>query len=406
MPWRELSIMDQREEFVRLALTHGANRSELCHRFGISRSKGYKWLARYRTEGLLGLADRSRRPQRSPARTSEAVEAEVLRIRAASNNAWGGRKIAHMLSRSGAPEVPAPSTITAILRRHGNLDERSHEHPGPYRRFEHAEPNDLWQMDFKGHFATGRGRCHPLTVLDDHSRYALGLEACADEQDKTARQRLVSIFRRYGLPVAMLMDNGPPWGDGKGNGDAHTCFTVWLMRLGIKVSHGRPYHPQTQGKDERFHRSLKAEVLTGKSFIDLAQCQHAFDRWRPIYNRERPHEAIGLAVPADRYRMSPRPYPEELPAIEYGPGDHVRKVDMSGEISFKHRPWRIGLAFRGQYIALRSTAEDGIFSVHYAVHRLGSIDLKRPVRGVCGLVDNAARCPQGPQEQQHQHVLV
>ena len=391
--------MDQREEFVQLAMAAGANRSELCRRFGISRNKGYKWLSRYRTEGLAGLADRSRRPHASPSRTPEPIESEVLRIRSESNNAWGGRKIARVLSRD-TEHVPAASTITEILRRNGKLEEASSEHPGPYRRFEHEAPNDLWQMDFKGHFAIGRGRCHPLTILDDHSRYALGLEACADEQDKTARQRLMTIFRRYGLPLAMLMDNGSPWGDS--GGEPYTRFTVWLLRLGIKVLHGRPWHPQTQGKDERFHRSLKAEVLAGKSFIDLALCQSAFDRWRPIYNRERPHEALGLAVPADRYRMSQRTYPENLPAIEYGPGDIVRKADINGRISFKNRIWRIGKAFRGERVALRQTVEDGIFALHYGAHRIGTIDLKPPASEACGLADNAAHCPQGPQAHQQQ----
>ena len=373
MPWQELSIMDQREEFVRMALAEGANRSELCRRFGVSRETGYKWVARYGSQGRAGLADQSRRPRSSPRRTPQAMEEEVLNIRAANNNAWGGRKIRHILSRNGMKAVPAASTITAILRRHGKLEERSCEHPGPYQRFERDHPNELWQMDFKGDFATGQGRCHPLTVLDDHSRYALCLEACGNQQDATTRQCLVRIFRRYGLPLTMLMDNGSPWGDPGCEG--HTRFTVWLMRLGIATSHGRPYHPQTQGKDERFHRSLKAEVLNGKSFADLAHCQHAFDRWRPIYNHERPHEALGLAVPADRYRMSPRPYPEALPAIAYGAGDIVRKVDITGRISFKNRVWRIGKAFRGQFIALRPTLTDGFFTVHYCAHHIGSIDL-------------------------------
>jgi transposase InsO family protein len=399
MPWRELSIMDQRDEFVRLALARGANRSELCRRFGISRDKGYKWIARYRAQGGAALADRSRRPHSSPTRTPEGVETEVLRIRAASNNAWGGRKIAKVLS-GRLEKVPAASTITAILRRNGKLEERGNEHPGAYRRFEHAMPNDLWQMDFKGHFAIGHGRCHPLTVLDDHSRYALGIAACDNQQDMTTRHCLVAIFRRYGLPLAMLMDNGSPWGDP--GIERYTMFAAWLLRLGIRVSHGRPYHPQTQGKDERFHRSLKAEVLNGQSFGDLAHCQHAFDRWRSVYNNQRPHEALDLGVPADRYRMSPRPYPEALPTIEYAPGDVVRKVDITGRISFKNRVWRIGKAFRGQFIALRPTLADGLFAVHYCAHRIGTINLKGNAQDACGKpVDNAA----APEQQQQQHVF-
>jgi transposase InsO family protein len=382
MPWTELSVMDQREEFVKLASAAGANRKELCRRFGISRKTGYKLLRRYAAEGCAGLADRSRRPRRSPGRIPDAVETEVLRIRKASRDAWGGRKIAAVMQRSGHAEVPAPSTITAILRRHGKLAARADEHPGPYQRFERAAPNELWQMDFKGHFPMVAGRCHPLTVLDDHSRYAVGLAACGDEQEGTVRQRLVAVFRRYGLPWAMIMDNGAPWGDA---GDQrYTIFTVWLLRLGVRVTHGRPRHPQTQGKDERFHRTLKAEVLSARSFRDLDECQTAFDGWRHVYNHERPHDALDLAVPADRYRPSPRAFPETLPPIEYGPGDIVRIVDSEGCISFRNRKWRLGKPFRKQPIALRPTREDGVFSAHYCTHRIATLD----VRGAaaCGVV--------------------
>ena len=186
--------------------------------------------------------------------------------------------------------------------------------------------------------------------------------------------QLVSVFRRYGLPVSMLMDNGPPWGDG-GN-QPYTAFTVWLLRLGVHVIHGRPFHPQTQGKDERFHRSLKAEVLSGNSFPDLVDCQRAFDRWRHVYNHERPHEALALATPADRYRASERPFPEALPPIEYGPGDVVRKVDSGGDIKLRGRELHVGKAFRGQPVALRPTDEDGVFSVHFCAHHIATLDLR------------------------------
>jgi transposase InsO family protein len=290
MPWRELSVMDQREEFVKLALAPGVSRAELCRRFGVSRSNGYKWIGRYVAEGRAGLTDRSRRPHRSPTRTEAAVEAQVLRIRAESNGAWGGRKIARVMRRDGPEPVPAESTITEILRRHGKLEQRASEHPGPHRRFERAEPNELWQMDFKGHFPIARGRCHPLTVIDDHSRYALAVEACGNEQELTVRERLTAVFRRYGLPFVMLTDNGPPWGDG--GAQPFTLFTIWLMRLGVRVTHGRPYHPQTQGKDERFHRTLTAEVLSGHSFHDLTECQRAFEAWRQVYKRASQHPSV------------------------------------------------------------------------------------------------------------------
>src|SRR5437764_680893 len=200
MPLRELSIVDQREEFVKLALMAGANKRELCRRFGISRSKGYKWIARYARQGHAGLRDRSRRPHSSPKRTPAATELDVLRIRAESNNAWGGRKIARVLVNDGAVIVPAASTITEILRRHGRLEQGADEHPRRYQRFEREQPNELWQMDFKGDFGTRCGRCHPLTVIDDHSRYALAVEACRTQQDRSTRERLVGVFRRFGLP--------------------------------------------------------------------------------------------------------------------------------------------------------------------------------------------------------------
>jgi len=294
-------------------------------------------------------------------------------IRDGSNGAWGGRKIGKVLGNGGMAAPPAPSTITGILRRHGRLERGAGEHHGPYRRFERSAPNELWQMDFKGEFAIGSGRCHALTVLDDHARYSLGLQACANQQDLTVRGRLTAIFERYGLPQQMLMDNGSPWGDA---GDQPwTAFGVWLVRLGIGVSHGRPWHPQTQGKEERFHRTLKAEVLAGKSFADLAQCQRAFDTWRHIYNHERPHEALGMGVPADRYRPSPRAFPTTLPPIEYGPGDVVRRVDVNGFISFKARRWRIGKPFRGLIVALRPTLNDGVYAVRFCAHNLGLADL-------------------------------
>ena len=178
MPFREVSVMDQKREFAVFAAAEGANVRELCRRFGVSPMTGYKWLARYRREGVAGLAEESRRPRSSPLRTPAAVEAKVLEVRDLSNNVWGGRKIKRTLERSGAADVPAASTITAILRRHDRLTETgSAEHPGPWTRFERERPNELWQMDFKGHFATHGERCHPLTALDDHSRYNLILAA-------------------------------------------------------------------------------------------------------------------------------------------------------------------------------------------------------------------------------------
>jgi transposase InsO family protein len=276
----------------------------------------------------------------------------------------------------GHDHIPSASTITEILRRHGLLDETQATKHRPFVRFEHGAPNDLWQMDFKGHFAldTG-GRCHPLTVLDDHSRFALGLRACADERTATVRDHLVSLFERHGLPRRILCDNGPPWGDGPEH--PHTPLGVWLIRLGVGVCHGRPYHPQTQGKDERFHRTLLAEAVRGHRLRDLPHCQRHFDAWREIYNHERPHEALSLAVPASRYAPSGREYIGTLAPIEYGPGDTVRRVQQGGRVHFGGRVFRVPKAFWGQPVAIRPTDADGCFSVHFCQERIGQIDLRR-----------------------------
>lgn len=374
MPWKEVSRMAQRREFVTLAQAEGANKRDLCRHFGISPTTGYKWLGRFRERSEEGLVDLPRRPRYSPARTPTEVEQTVLAAREA-HPAWGARKLRAWLLGKGHEWMPSPSTITAILQRHGRIDPAERAKHRPWQRFEREAPNELWQMDFKGHFPLTQGRCHPLTVLDDHSRFALGLEACGDEQGETVRQRLTAIFRRYGLPDRMIMDNGSPWGFDQDH--PYTPFTVWLLRLGIGVSHGRPHHPQTQGKDERFHRTMTAELLQGRNFTDLAHCQRAFDCWRDIYNLERPHEALGLATPTSKYEVSHRPFPEALPPLEYGPGDLVRRVHDKGRLSLFGRIFKVGKAFRGMPVALRPTTTDGVWDVFFSTHAIARLDLRQ-----------------------------
>ncbi len=229
-------------------------------------------------------------------------------------------------------------------------------------------------MDFKGHVAMGQGRCHPLTVLDDHSRYALEIGACADEQGLTVRARLERVFERYGLPWRILADNGSPWGT-SGNGGGHTRLTVWLLDLGVRVGHGRPYHPQTQGKDERFHRTLKAEVLDGKVFTNLSRAQHAFDAWREVYNTIRPHQALDMATPSTRYAMSQRSMPRHIEPPDYEPGVAVRTVHNGGAFQFNNSIYYCSGAFSGLQVALRPAGPDGLFNVCYRSHVISQINL-------------------------------
>ncbi|MEY7823985.1 DDE-type integrase/transposase/recombinase, partial [Enterobacter cloacae] len=212
--------------------------------------------------GAAGLQDHPRIPHHSPNRSSDDITA-LLRMAHDRHERWGARKIKRWLEDQGH-RMPAFSTVHNLMARHGLLPGTSPGIPAT-GRFEHDAPNQLWQMDFKGHFPFGGGRCHPLTLLDDHSRFSLCLAHCTDERRETVQQRLVSVFERYGLPDRMTMDNGAPWGDTTGT---WTALELWLMRHGIRVGHSRPYHPQTQGKLERFHRSLKAEVLQGKWFAN------------------------------------------------------------------------------------------------------------------------------------------
>lgn len=376
MPFEGRSTMSLREEVCRLALRDGANRRQLAERFGITAPTLYKWLGRFVAEGLAGLEDRSRRPHSSPGRTVAALEECVLMLRE-SHPAWGGRKIARRLHDLGAGEVPAPSVVTAILRRHGRLDPGECAKREPYQRFERSRPNELWQMDFKGDFAIGTGRCHPLTLTDDHSRFNTCLAACADQRTATVRACLTDAFRRHGKPETILADNGSPWGDGPGHG--LTPLTVWLLLHDIAVIHGRPYHPQTQGKEERFHQTLKREALAGRSFADLDQCQRRFDWWRMVYNTERPHEALDLATPITRYGPSPRSFTEAPPPIEYSALDVVRMVQDRGKVSFKGRLWRLPKALKGYPVAFRPTVEDGLWNVFFTSHRVAQIDLRNPV---------------------------
>ena len=376
MGWSEVSTMSLRREFVKLASQEGANVRELCRRYGISPTTGYKWIGRG-TEETETYQDRSRRPQHSPNRTEEKIEQLILAIRD-EHPVWNARKIRHLLRRRLRADQPLPaaSTVGQILKRNGRISEAASAATHTWHRFEHEAPNELSQIDFKGHFATGQGRCYPLTMLDDHSRYSQILKACTNEQTDTVKAHLIESFRRFGLPERVNMDNGNPWGNP--TGEPYTKLTVWMIRLGVGISHSRPLHPQTNGKDERFHRTLKAELIGNRWFATIAEVQKAFDAWREIYNHERPHEALGLEVPASRYRASFHCYPEVLPPIEYNATDLVRSVRPHGQVYFQGLNYYVGQAFDGQKVALRPTAQEGEWGVFFCHQRIATINRRDP----------------------------
>lgn len=373
MPWKEVTYVEQRKTFMDLVLLPGANISEICRRANVSRKTAYKWMNRYEAGVLSSLEDESRRPHISPHQTNPEIENRILEHRE-NFPTWGARKIQHLLKREALPIVPAISTITEILRRHGKLGIT--KSTPAYQRFERQAPNDLWQIDFKGHFAMGTNRCHPLTLLDDHSRYALCLKACKDETGETVKSALIQCFRHYGLPLQMNSDNGNPWGNSNPD-EVWNRFAIWLIKLGIQLTHSRPYHPQTNGKLERFHRSLKQELLNQRNFDDLRETQQAFDEWTHLYNHYRPHEAINMKTPSERYQPSFRPYSDLPPKVEYAEGI-IRKVDSAGRVSFKGHALRVGKSFEGEHVAIKETDQEEIYSIFFMQTMVGMVDLSLP----------------------------
>lgn len=372
MSWRTRDLMSLKIELLEKILDPDTNVSAICLKFGISRKTAYKWLSRYQKDRLQGLEELSRRPLRSPSRISEEMVLRILAIREKEH--CGGKKIRKYLEREGVQDLPSVATCNRVLLRCGRIDVQESEKRERYIRFERERPNELWQMDFKGHFKLCEtGRCHPLTILDDHSRFSICIKACASENEKSVRQGLENAFRQYGLPEGMTMDNGTPW---RGGQTHLSRITVWLMRLGIKVSHSTPGHPQTQGKIERFHRSLKEEVLKYHQFSDLENAQTRFDEWRDRYNNHRPHEGIGLLCPKDRYKPSDRVYPDKLPEIPYEEGDEPKRVNECGGISIRGEHYHVGEHFASEYVALRRV-EEGIFDVYFCKTKIRRVNLRK-----------------------------
>jgi transposase InsO family protein len=385
MPFIEQSTMDQRLEFSILAARPGANLSDLCKRFNITRRTGYKWLDRYEHQGLNGLKDKSKRPDHFPKQTRDDIEQYIVGLRV-KDPEWGSKKLRKIIcnqkEKGDYPYsiIPSKTTITKILKRNDLIHPNRSKLSKSFERFEYDYPNELWQMDYKGYFKLLNNRiCHPLTITDDHSRYNICLAACEDQKEKTVKNALIKVFRRYGLPYKILTDNGNPWGSTGAEAmditRIYTSLEKWLIQLNIKLIHGRPYHPQTQGKEERFHRTLKQELINYEQFHDHKHCQSRFDQWRDKYNCIRPHEAIDLKTPVDLYTPSNRTYPEKITPYQYDQSDIIRKVCDKGHFSFKNKEFRIGKAFKGDYIALKESQKNNTYEVYFCNYMLRTITL-------------------------------
>ncbi|MEE0682150.1 MAG: IS481 family transposase [Candidatus Gastranaerophilaceae bacterium] len=272
MPWEEKTVAQMREEFINMVQQGNYSMTEICRQFGVSRKTGYKWLERYKAGE--GLEDKSRAPLHQANKTSRETELLILSLRE-EHPAWGPRKLKRRLADLGYSGLPAVSTVAEILRRNGQISEQESRKHRPIKRFEKEQANELWQMDFKGQFPLMDGsQCFPLTLLDDHSRFSLCLDAKAGQKGADVSDSLVRLFHTYGLPNAILCDNGKPWG---GNRQGISSMDVWFMQLGILPIHIRPHHPQTQGKEERFHLTLDKELLQRCTFDNQRQAQRHFD---------------------------------------------------------------------------------------------------------------------------------
>lgn len=373
MPWKAVTTMEQKIEFVKLALHNEISFSSLCKRYNISRKTGYKWLGRYKKDAFKGLHAHSRRPLSSPSKTPEDVEVLIIQSRE-KYKAWGAEKIkCYLEETTKRDDIPSIKTISRILKRKGYITEEESLKHQAFKRFEHEAPNDLWQADFKGYIMIKDKQCHPLTVLDDHSRYSIKLKACSNQTMETVKTGFIECFRQYGLPSRMNFDNGSPWGNSQSR---YTQLTLWLIRIGIRVSFSRPYHPQTNGKNERFHRTLKLELLQFHTFEKFIQAQKYFDEWRECYNHIRPHKALELKPPISRYRPSVKEYKETLEAVEYDESFIVRQVRGNGCICYKQKDYYIGKYLIGENVGMRPKEEEGKYDIYYCAQKLNELDLK------------------------------
>lgn len=375
MPWKDLRPMDERVLFIADFVRELYSFSELCARYEVSRKTGYKWVDRYRCEGVEGLAERSRRPQRQPTQLPYAVQQAIIQLRGSRRTELGPKKIQTRL-RERYPDQPVPSrtTIYNVLKRAGLITPRRlRRRVAPSGAVVDGikVPNGLWSADFKGQFVTGDRRwCYPLTVMDHSSRYLLGCQGLPGTRGAETRGVFERLFRRYGLPERLRTDNGVPFASLATAGLSR--LSIWWIRLGIVPERIAPGHPQQNGRHERMHRTLKRAAAQPPAPNARAQ-QRRFDVFRRHYNAERPHEALAQRTPASLYTPSPRPYPERLPEMIYPSYMHPHRVCDTGLIYWN--AWRIyvGYLLAGEHVGIEPVG-DGVWNLHYGPVRLGGFD--------------------------------
>jgi putative transposase len=379
MPWRHTSPMDQKTQFIADYLRRTLSLTELCERYNVSRKTGYKWIERYLKHGPLGLDERSRKPPSSPHQTPTHVAEALIELRQ-HHPSWGAKKLLSMLQKRHPNwPLPARSTVCEILRRHGLVPTKRRRrhigHPGkPTSQI--LAPNDVWSADFKGPFKMGDGLCcYPLTVADGYSRFLLGCHALFSTQVVEAKPVFIRLFKECGLPQRIRTDNGVPCATNTLG--RLSQLSAWWVRLGIFPELIEPGKPQQNGRHERRHRTLKAETTRPPAATRRAQ-QRTFDRFRPAFTCERPHEALDRQTPAARDEVSPRVMPTKLPPLEYPDRFEVRSVSANGGIRWHHQWVNVSHTCVGEYVGLEEI-DDGVWNVYFGPLTRGRL-LERHMR--------------------------
>ena len=357
MSWKSTNIMQERVRFVIRASSGSEPLSRLCEEFGINRSTGLRWRKRYDSVGdINSLREYSRAPHNKPKKIPEDIENKVIKLR--EKYGWGARKLECLLLDEG---IRVPSiTISRIIKRNGLIPEKDVVGRAE-QRFERGSPNELWQMDFKGDVKAGDSVCHPLSIIDDHSRYAVGLFPLENLKREGVEKSLKSAFKNHGLPDSMLMDRGTPWWN-TNSVYGLTMLGVWLIEQDIKLIRGRVRHPQTQGKVERFHRTIKEAIKHRGEPKNYRHLCRVLKEFRDDYNNIRPHEALKMKPPAKLYCKSKREYQSKIKPWIYPEKSLVYKVDDLGMISVRGRRIFISEALRQKQVALEKLDDSHVVS--------------------------------------------
>jgi transposase InsO family protein len=408
----ETCAVEERMRFVDMAVHNEEAFAELCRRFGVSRKTGYKWVERYQAGGVEGLKDRSRAPLDHPQAVTEAIAARCLEVRRA-HPTWGPVKVRHWLEeRQPRRQWPAVSTIGALFDREGLTVKRRVRRRSPPSNAPFAQcgaANEVWCIDFKGWFRTGDGRrCEPLTLSDAYSRCLLRCQALGRTDTDHVWPVLEAAFREFGLPQRLRSDNGAPFASCGAGGLSQ--LSVKVIKAGVMPERIAPGKPQQNGRLERLHLTLLQDTANPPARTLREQIER-LRRFQRVYNDERPHQALGNATPAAHYVVSPRRFDGVLREPDYAEDVTVRRVRHNGEIKWRGNTIYISAALIGEPIGLAED-DDGDCTASYGPVMLGVIAhnddrLRKPKRRrACGLVDNAARCPQGPQSQQQQQLWM